>query len=231
MERFLAWYRVSSSVGAVVALVAANTVPLLGVLFFGWNVWTILIVYWLENGIVGAFNIAKMAMAQGDASALSTTFNVNGRGVSTMMKAGLIPFFIMHYGIFWLVHGVFVLSLPVFGTMGSGDADMTTGMSPGTILLAVIALTISHAISYRFNFIGGGEYRRVSAAGQMFAPYGRLVVLHITIILGGIAIATTGAPAATIAILVGLKTLMDLGFHLAEHRKVAAMPPATVAGT
>jgi len=231
VERFLAWYRVSSSVGAVVALVAANAVPLFGVLFFGWNVWTILIVYWLENGIVGAFNIAKMAIAQGDASALSTTFNVNGRGVSTMMKAGLIPFFIMHYGIFWLVHGVFVLTLPVFGSMGSGDADMTTGMSPGTILLAVIALTISHAVSYRFNFIGGGEYRRVSAAGQMFAPYGRLVVLHITIILGGIAIATTGAPAAAIAILVGLKTLMDLGFHLAEHRKVVAMTPATVAGT
>ena len=231
MDRFLAWYRVTSSVGAVMALVAANAVPLLGVLFFGWNVWTILIVYWLENGIVGAFNIAKMAMAQGDASALSTTFNVNGRGVSTMMKAGLIPFFIMHYGIFWLVHGVFVLTLPVFGSMGSGDADMTTGMSPGTILLAVIALTVSHAVSYRFNFIGGGEYRRVSAAGQMFAPYGRLVVLHITIILGGIAIATTGAPAAAIAILVGLKTLMDLGFHLAEHRKVAAMPPGTIAGT
>lgn len=231
MDRFLAWYRVTSSVGAVVALVAANAVPLLGVLFFGWNVWTILIVYWLENGIVGALNIAKMAMAQGDVSAVSATWNVNGRGVSAMMKAGLIPFFIMHYGIFWLVHGVFVLTLPIFGSMGSGDADMTTGMSPGTILLAVVALTISHAVSYRFNFIGGGEYRRVSAAGQMFAPYGRLVVLHITIILGGIAIATTGAPAAAIAILVGLKTLMDLGFHLAEHRKVAAMPPATVAGT
>ena len=53
VERILAWYRVTSSVGAVVALVVANAMPLLGVLFLGWSVWTILIVYWLENGIVG----------------------------------------------------------------------------------------------------------------------------------------------------------------------------------
>ena len=41
-------------VGAVVALIVANLIPLIGVLFFGWSVWNILIVYWLENGIVGA---------------------------------------------------------------------------------------------------------------------------------------------------------------------------------
>jgi hypothetical protein len=62
----------------------------------------------------------------------------------------------------------------------------------------------------------------------MFAPYGRLVVLHITIILGGMAIAATGAPAAAVAILVVLKIVMDLGFHLAEHRRQST-PPATVA--
>ena len=53
----------------------------------------------------------------------------------------------------------------------------------------------------------------------MFAPYGRLVVLHMTIIFGGMAIAFTGAPAAAVAILVVLKTALDVGFHLAEHRK------------
>ena len=52
---------IGSSVGAVVALVVANAIPLIGVLFFGWSVWTILIVYWLENGIVGVFNVLKMA--------------------------------------------------------------------------------------------------------------------------------------------------------------------------
>ncbi len=104
----------------------------------------------------------------------------------------------------------------------------STGFDPLAIVLAVIALAISHGVSYWFNYLGRGEYLRTSAAGQMFAPYGRLVVLHITIIVGGLAIAMTGAPAAAVAILVGLKTVMDIGFHLAEHRK-RSLPPGTVA--
>ena len=233
MDRLVAWYRVTSSVGAVVVLIVANLIPLVGVLFFGWNVWMILIVYWLENGVVGVFNVLKMSKAQGAPGASAASWRVNGRPAADMSKAGLIPFFIVHYGIFWLVHGVFVWTLPLFGSMESETAtvDMTTGFQPLTIPLAVLALTISHGVSYWFNFIKGGEYLRTSAAAQMFAPYGRLVILHVTIIIGGMAIAFTGAPVAAVAILVALKTAMDVGFHLAEHRNVPALPPGTVATT
>ena len=61
----------------------------------------------------------------------------------------------------------------------------------------------------------------------MAAPYGRLVILHVTIILGGMAIALTGAPAAAVFVLVLLKTALDLGFHLAEHREGPVMAAAT----
>ncbi len=44
MERLVAWYQVGSSYGAVVALIIANLVPLVGVLWFGWDVWGILII-------------------------------------------------------------------------------------------------------------------------------------------------------------------------------------------
>jgi hypothetical protein len=226
MDRFLAWYRVTSSVGAVAALIVANAIPLIGAVFLGWNVWMILIVYWLENGIVGVFNILKMLRAEGVDGALSSA-TMNGRPMSMAGRGAIVGFFVMHYGLFWLVHGVFVLTMPLFGSMG-GDVDMLTGFDPFAIVVAVIGLAISHAVSYWFNYIGRGEYLRTSAAGQMFAPYGRLVVLHVTIIIGGFAIASTGAPAAALAILVGLKTLMDIGFHLAEHRK-GAEPPGTVA--
>jgi energy-coupling factor transporter transmembrane protein EcfT len=228
VDRIVAWYRVTSSVGAVVALIVANLIPLVGVLFFSWNVWMILIVYWLENGVVGVFNILKMLKAEGGPGDASAGLRMNGRPVNDVAKAGLVPFFVVHYGIFWAVHGVFVFTLPVFGSMETDAVDMTSGFEPLTIPFAVLALTISHGLSYWFNFIKGGEYQRVSAAQQMFAPYGRLVVLHITIIIGGMAIAFLGAPAAVVAILVALKTALDVGFHLAEHRKVEAPAGATV---
>ncbi len=228
VDRLVAWYRVGSSVGALVALVVANVIPLLGVLFFGWSVWNILILYWLENGIVGVFNVLKMARAEGATDEDGLT--LNGRSVAGSGKFALIPFFIVHYGIFWFVHGVFVLTLPVFTAMFRGGSSVGLpfgdgvgiGVDPGVIGVAIIALAISHGVSYWWNFLRGGEYRRVSAARQMFAPYGRLGVLHLTIILGAFAVIATGAPAAAVAILVAVKIVLDVGFHLAEHRKVAA---------
>jgi Family of unknown function (DUF6498) len=222
VERVLAWYRVGSSVGAVVALIVANLIPLIGVLFFGWSVWNILIVYWLENGIVGVFNVLKMATAHGTDLPEGLTANNRPVGAETR-KTRLIPFFIVHYGLFWVVHGIFVLTLPFLFT---GEPGSASGVNPATILLAAIVLGISHAVSYFWNYRHGGEYRRTSAAQLMFAPYGRLMALHMTIILGAVAIGTTGAQSAAVAILVAIKIAIDLGLHLAEHRGEARTPEA-----
>jgi hypothetical protein len=260
VERIVGWYRLASSSGAVVALIVANAIPLFGALFLGWNVWTILIVYWLENGIVGVFNVLKILRAEGPIDP-AMRFQMNGKPMAAGGRGALAGFFVLHYGIFWFVHGVFVLTLPLFAGLGNsvrdlgslpgegqfpgagqfpGEGldvggfnpfapaqDMVAGFEIGPVLLAVVALAISHGVSYWFNYLGRGEYRRTSPAAQMFAPYGRLVVLHITIILGGMAIALTGAPAAALAILGVLKILMDVGFHIAEHRK-RSLPPGTM---
>ena len=233
MQRLLAWYRVGSSVGAVVALIVANLIPLVGVLWFGWDVWGILIIYWLENGIYGLFNVLKMRRAEGpeDASPEAARetrrrlngMRVNGRPPSGMDKAALIPFFIMHYGIFWVVHGLFVLALPLFAFTGAqGEPDFGTTLNPLAIVFVLVCLFISHGVSYVFNYIGRGEFLRTTAAAQMFAPYGRLVVMHVTVIIGAMAISVTGAPAAAIVVLVLLKIALDLGLHLAEHRGPSA---------
>ncbi len=248
----MGWYRVASSTGAVVALIVANAIPLFGALFLGWNVWTILIVYWLENGVVGLFNVLRILRAEGPADPTSN-WRMNGKPMGAVGRAGIAGFFLIHYGMFWFVHGIFVLTMPLFAGLGDGfgagqplgpgegafvdgvflpfetaGTEMASGFELGSVLLAVVALAISHGVSYWFNYLRRGEYRRTSAAGQMLAPYGRLVVLHITIIVGGMAIAVTGAPAAALAILVVLKIMMDLGFHLAEHRKRSG-PPGAVA--
>ena len=129
----------------------------------------------------------------------------------------------MHYGLFWVVHGVFVLTLPFLFTWEPGSAS---GVDKATFMFNI---GISHGVSYWWNYLHGGEYRRISAAQLMFAPYGRLMVLHMTIILSApVAIGTTGAQSAAVAVLVTIKIAIDLALHLAEHRRAAptrgAMP-------
>ena len=55
-----------------------------------------------------------MLRAEGDDTTGAAQWRVNGRPASAMTRSSLVPFFVMHYGIFWFVHGVFVLTLPLF---------------------------------------------------------------------------------------------------------------------
>jgi len=89
-------FRLSPS---ALVLVAANLVPLAGVLFFGWSVFSTLLLFWVENVIVGAFNVLRMLVAQPQI------------GVMWAAKLFMIPFFTFHYGMFVTVHGLFVLTL------------------------------------------------------------------------------------------------------------------------
>jgi len=199
---------------AIVLLVAANLIPLIGVLFLHWDVRTILVMYWLENGIVGVLNVVRILAAQRP--------DQSGRA-SAAAKVGLAAFFTVHYGIFWVVHGVFVMVLTNRGGLPGGfQTPLDVVATDQQILLGALALLVSHLASLLLNYFGRGEYRRVSPASQMFLPYVRVVVLHLTIILGGFLVIGLGQPAALVALLVLFKTVFDLGLHLLERKRYQA---------
>ena len=223
-----------ASTVSLAALIAFNLVPLVGVLFWGWSLMLILVLYWLESGIVGVINVFKIALARGTAPP-GTQIRIAGSnmvGRNVPQVAGcLVPFFIVHYGIFWVVHGVFVFTLPLFAGIGRfGGTDLTDGatafgttgfgaIDPGALLLAGIGLAVSHVSSFFLNYIGRREYLRVSPGEQMFSVYGRVVALHLTIIAGGFLIALLGTPVAALAVLVVMKILLDLRLHLRERQR------------
>jgi hypothetical protein len=54
------------------------------------------------------------------------------------------------------------------------------------------------------------EYERISPSRQTFAVYGRVVVLHVAIVIGGLVIAILGSPIWILVVLIAGKTLFDL---------------------
>jgi len=196
---------------SALALVVANLVPLFGVLGLGWNAAAIVVFYWAENLIVGFFNILRMRRAQGPLGSIRMT--LNDRPVTEASRSALIVFFIVHYGMFTLGHGVFVL---VFFGMKSEGALRGLGQ-------ALLFLAASHWISYKRNFLGQGEYRKVSFAALFWQPYKRIFIMHLTIILGGVWAQEKGSPIPALVVMIVLKTLIDLVSHLAEHRKFFRM--------
>ena len=51
------------------------------------------------------------------------------------------------------------------------------------------------------------------------APYAPVIVLLLTILLGAFVSALFGTPVGAVAVLVIVKTLIDLALDLAEHRR------------
>ncbi|NQT02211.1 MAG: hypothetical protein HQ580_09320 [Planctomycetes bacterium] len=79
----------------VIALLAANAIPLFGVLFLDWDAFFIVLLYWSENLVIGFYTILKIV------------FSAVSHPAVHLGKLILIPFFIIHYGGFTAGHGLF----------------------------------------------------------------------------------------------------------------------------
>lgn len=190
---------------ALIALLLTNLIPLWGVFFKGWSSQEVLVVYWLENVAVGLINILKL---------------LTNRHEKTLRPAAifLAVFFTVHYGIFTFVHGAFVFSeLNGFTGMTFPFDGMKQAFSDYRIVF--LGFLASHLFSFFFNYHGKGEAQRLELPKVMFLPYPRILVLHLTIIFGGMLVMTLGSPAALVVLLVILKTVGDVVLHLREHRK------------
>lgn len=209
------------------ALLVSNLIPLCGVLLWGWDVFAIIFLFWSENVIVGVFNVLKMAIVKPQNAA------------DFLLRFFLIPFFIVHYGIFTMVHGMFVFVLFSGIDMktlpdGGGGAPwnflftLVSQRVPSQLLIGFAALFASHAVSFVANYLIRGEFRITTLQELMMRPYGRIVVLHLTIMAGGFAVMALHAPQMAIAVLVVIKTAIDLKAHLTERKKFGMRAGATV---
>lgn len=183
--------------GSGAVLIAVNCVPLYGVLFWGWPVFYVMALYWAENVIAGFYTLLRMIVA------------------NPVAGVPLGAFFCFHYGMFCTVHGVFV---NVMFNKAHGNAPIDDWALPHTILgtptlfYAALLMVLSHGWSFIGNFVMR-EDREEDVRTIMMRPYGRMVLLHVTILVGGLLATTMGTPVAALVFLILLKTAIDLGMH------------------
>jgi hypothetical protein len=196
---------------SLAVLITANAVPVFGVLFLHWDVFGLLLLFWVENVYVGVFGLLRILTARKNTGFLRRLF--------------LPPFFLVHYSGFVLAHGFMLLLVfsPEPPTrealMGSHFyLELFMGRYRG---LAVIALFISHLFSFIVNYVIGREYQHMSAAQAMRVPYARIVIMQVSLLVGGYMLQKQGEPFFGLAVLVGLKIILDLILHAREHGRLA----------
>lgn len=181
-------------------------IPLGGVIWREWDIFSIMILYWLESAVVGFFNILKMEK------------------ISNYKFTPLVPFFIVHYCIFMFVHLFFILQLfhpDLASAREQVEAFKIVFKYLETLFVSLSFIFFSHGLSFIFNFIKKEEFIGISLGEQMLAPYKRIIIMHLVIMLAGLGVVYSAyePTLSSLAFLVILKTTFDLGAHIFEHRK------------
>lgn len=189
---------------------AVDLLPILGVILWGWNAVPLVMLYWMENIIAGVMTLPRILLS-------GATYGPVGIFTGLFMSA----FFVFHYGLFCLVHGTFLMA---FAFMGSGDlADMgsapmmdifgmvqfvlSTGLHVDWILYAIAGF---QAIVFIWEFLIKGEWKTTNPMAEMFAPYSRIVVLHIGIFAGAGALFLLGQPMVGVLALIVFRALYGI---------------------
>jgi hypothetical protein len=188
----------------VIALLIANLLPLYGVVVLGWDLFSLIMIYWFETGIIGFFAILNMALTAG------------------LIALVLVPFFIAHFGGFMAGHLAFLITL--FGTKPVEVLSDLPGfaleiISHNGLWFAVAGLFASHAVAFVVYLLipwmravrhGRLNTRDINTTRIMMAPYGRVIIMHLTILFGAALATAFGNRLALLVLLVALKTTVDL---------------------
>jgi hypothetical protein len=187
---------------SMLALIAANLVPLLGVLLGGWKLAEVMVLFWAESAVIGFYTLLKMAVV--------------GKWLAPF--SGL--FFVGHFGGFMAMHFLFIYEMFVRGINARGPgpgaiealSHLFTPLWP-----ALLALFVSHGISFVLNFLARHEYQRTTVSRLMAAPYGRIVMMQFTLIFGGWVVMWLKNPLPALVLLIVLKVAADLRAHYGER--------------
>ena len=198
---------------STMALIIANLVPVLGSLFLGWRLADIMVIYWAESAIIGFYNILKIAWISG----------------WLVIPAGAL--FIGHFGAFMAVHFLFIYGFFIEGFHStSSGGDLLEVMQLFLDLWpALVALFISHGISFVRNFIGKREYLGRTTGDQMGEPYNRIIFMQVTLIFGGGITLVLGEPTLVLLVVIAAKIYIDIKAHIKQRQPVARDTSASFA--
>ncbi len=178
-------------------VVIGNIIPLVGVIFFGWSLANIIILYWIENLIIGFWNIPRILIA-----------GESGR----LKNIPIAIFFTIHYGIFCLVHGVFIISLVNFSkgkSFATSNPAISDYLSSG-LVFGALTMFISIGWDFYSNYIKNADYKKWTASKAMSSPYAHIILIHLGIFIGALSIAFLGSSLLLLIFLIVGKSMIEL---------------------
>lgn len=207
---------------STLVLIAANLVPLAGVVFWGWDVFVLLILYWLETAVIGFWTIVRVVIMTGPslnnaAARIGSTRPINGIGAALFLT--------VHSGIFMTVHFLFLWSLFAgdWAERIHGPVEFVSELVLGTGLWLPLLILFLVRGWFTLRPLILGEPDPDGDRDVLTGLYTRVVVMQVAIIFGGWVTIITGGSIGTLVLLVIGKTLVEFyGARISDNVDPAA---------
>jgi hypothetical protein len=211
------WNQVDFKKFSTLSLIFSNLLVIVFAVVDNLSAVDILWIYWTQSVIIGIFNFIKILSLK----EFSTEgFRQGGKQVlpTKATKISTAIFFLFHYGFFHVIYAVFIGSFSTFGRISNTANDTNY----------ILYASLTFFVSYFIEFINSNNEQNdalPNLGSLMFAPYARIIPMHLTIILGGFIGAAGGflsadTNLAIIILFTAIKTIVDLISHSVDFKSM-----------
>ena len=218
---------------------AGNMLQVYGVMVWGWDMFQILMLYWMETAVIGFWALLRLAILPGG---LLGEMTVNGRVVAATNRLLLqmfVPFVAISMAAHLLILWAVFSGASAAGVHGPASFVSKFVVASGAwqpLLFTFLAGAAGfHQSPKRHDFARAVRLLPQRQTADASNPHGdgvgaaiggtlaRIVMLQVATIIGGMLARSWGTTAPWL-ILIGLKTLTDI--QRPARRPVAAIPSA-----
>jgi len=159
-----------------------NALPVIGYWFWGWSMFAIVYLYWVEAVIISFFVFLKISLAKGVEPSTGAVATASSRIFSglriLLLRLGILVFY-------W----VFIL---IFVALGQGKYSTEVAIDNTQILafvnpgfnLAVLAFFLSQIVEFVSGFILNDMYKTVPSSQYRLFFDARTIIIHVVVVLG-----------------------------------------------
>lgn len=200
---------------SIIILILVNIIAVYGVLLNNLTSATLLLSYWAESFIFLIFVILKAKKVE----KMGLYYNYPSRTKNYIIKSFAKSYIIIL--LFYLIFIIAIIFIPLGGTIPMSElvAKIKLSLNYSTLksmLVLIIAFTISHTLSYKLNFIKNKEYKKATLYDVIKSPRQRIIIIHLAVVIGTLL-------RAPDLFLVGIKTLADIYGHIKERKEFGSI--------
>jgi hypothetical protein len=203
----------------LLALLTVNAVPVAGWFVEGWSAGSTLVVYWFETLAACVFVAARIAAHQRMSPRRGHLSYQAPKSTRPRSQSSFLQRFLVTSLVFSAAHGLF-LAVILFMLDHNRQGDLA-GIDWRSVKLGGLYVLIALAIDFVVDLLGLSKWSFWQIEQTANRSFGRVAVVHLTLVLGMFAAAMTDA-SALFGVFVVLKTLYALSMALPQSDPATA---------